>query len=303
MTARVCVVGSSNLDLTFRVAELPRPGETRPGSDFLMGCGGKGANQAVAAARLGAQVAMVSKVGADVFGERLLQNFALYGVDVQHVTRSEGPSGVAAILVDDAARNCIVVVPGANAALTPDDIRRAAIAHADILLCQLEVPVGTTREALRLARNAGVRTLLNPAPAAPLPDDLLALVDLCVPNEHELALLTGLPTSTRDDVVIAARLLRERGPRAVIVTRGEQGALMLDGETVAEVAAFPVAAVDTSGAGDAFIGALAVFLAEGLPLLDAARRASAAAALSVTRVGTQSALPTRAEVETLIGLQ
>src|SRR5262245_25335341 len=211
MMARVCVVGSSNLDLTFRVGELPRPGETRPGSDFLMGCGGKGANQAVAAVRLGAQVAMVSKVGGDLFGERLLQNFAQHQIDVQHVTRSEGPSGVAALLVDDAARNCIVVVPGANAALSPEAVRRAAdaVTQADILLCQLEVPLGATREALRQARTAGVRTLLNPAPAAPLPDDLLALVDLCVPNEHELALLTNLPTNTHDEVLNAARVLRE----------------------------------------------------------------------------------------------
>jgi ribokinase len=302
-TARICVVGSSNIDLTFRAARLPRSGETLAGSAFRLGFGGKGANQAVAAARLGAQVSMVSRVGRDVFGEQTLGNFRAHGIDTTHVNiDDQRPTGAASITVDDAAHNCILVVPGANLGLLPADIHKAAdaIGGVDVLLCQLEVPVETTLEAFRMARAAGVRTVLNPAPAAPLPEELLHLTDLCVPNETEVDVLTGQTARTPTEAQRAARALLDRGPGLVIVTLGEQGALAADRQTVEHFPAMPVAAVDTSGAGDAFIGGLAVFLAEDLPLREAVRRANAVAALSVTCLGTQAAVPTRGELEAFL---
>jgi ribokinase len=201
--------------------------------------------------------------------------------------------------VDDEACNAILVVPGANFALAPEDIRRAAatIQSAAILLCQLEVPVETTREAFRVAKAAGVRTILNPAPAAPLPDELLRLTDLCVPNETEIEHLTGVAATSWQQGEEAARFLMRRGPGAVIVTLGDRGALLVDAQGALQVDGVPVRAVDTSGAGDAFIGGLAVFLAEGAPLFEAIARANRVAALSVTRLGTQTSFPTRSEFE------
>lgn len=299
----VCVVGSTNIDLTFRAARLPRPGETLAGLGFQLGYGGKGSNQAVMAARLGASVTMVGKVGRDVFGEGALRNYREQGVDTTHVLVDvERPTGVASIVVDDAARNCILVVPGANLGLTPQDVRAAAgaIAAARVLLCQLEVPIETVAEALRIARAAGVTTVLNPAPAVPLPDELLALTDLCVPNESEIELLTGgQTTATVQEAAAAAWELLKRGPRTVIVTLGERGALIADAASAEHLEAPRVEAIDSSGAGDAFIGALGVFLADGMALREAVRRANAVAALSVTCLGTQASFPTRDEVEVL----
>ncbi len=297
----LCVVGSTNIDLTFRAARLPKPGETLAGHGFQLGYGGKGANQAVMAARLGARVTMVGKIGRDVFGEGALRNYREQGVDTAHVlVDAERPTGVASIVVDDAARNCIIVVPGANLGLTPQDVHAAAAAieGAALLLCQLEVPIETVAEALRIARAAGVTTILNPAPAVPLSNEMLSLADLCVPNEGEIELLTGGQTAaTVQEAAAAAWELLRRGPRTVIVTLGERGALVADATSAEHVPAPRVTAVDSSGAGDAFIGALGVFLAEGVPLRDAVRRANAVAALSVTRLGTQASFPTRAEVE------
>jgi ribokinase len=299
----ICVVGSANVDLTFRTARLPRVGETVAGQAFHLGFGGKGANQAVTAARLGARVTLIGKVGRDVFGEQTLAHYRAEGVDTTHLrVDPDRPSGTAAIVVDDEARNCIIVVPGANEALSPADVRAAAnaIGSADVLLCQLEVPVETTLEAFRVARAAGVRTALNPAPAAPLPPELLALADLCIPNETEAELLTGQPVTTPAEAEAAAHSLLRRGPRAVLVTLGSRGVLVADAEGAEHLPALPVAAVDPTGAGDAFIGGLAVFLAEGCPLSEAARRANAVAALSVTRLGTQTAFPRREEVEAFL---
>jgi len=297
---RICVVGSANIDVTFRTAWLPRPGETLAGTAWQLGCGGKGANQAVMAARLGAHMAMVARIGRDAFGETTLQNFQAQGIDSSHVTVADGHcTGAASIIVDDEARNTILVVPGANFALTPEDIRRAAAAiqSAAILLCQLEVPVETTLEAFRTAKAAGVQTILNPAPATPLPDELLRLTDWCVPNETEIEQLTGRPATSLHHAEEAAQVLLHRGPGAVIVTLGERGALLVHPGAVEQIPAVPVRAVDTSGAGDAFIGGLAVFLAERIPLVEAIRRANRVAALSVTRLGTQTSFPTRAEVD------
>jgi ribokinase len=296
----ICVVGSTNIDLTFRAARLPKPGETLSGHGFQLGHGGKGGNQAVMAARLGARVAMVGKVGRDTFGEGALRNYRQQGIDTTYVlTDPERPTGVASIVVDDAARNCIIIVPGANLGLTPQDVRAAAdaIREARLLLCQLEVPVEAVAEALSIARAAKVTTILNPAPAVPLPDELLRLSELCVPNESEIELLTGGQTAaTVQDAAAAAWELLKRGPRTVIVTLGERGALIADAGSAEHVPAPQVEAVDSSGAGDAFIGALGVFLAERVPLGEAVKRANGVAALSVTRPGTQASFPTRAEL-------
>lgn len=296
---RICVVGSSNIDLTFRMPRLPHPGETLAGQSFQLGFGGKGANQAVMAARLGAHVTMVSRIGRDVFGEQTVHNYQRHGIDASHVLRdAEQPTGTAAIIVEDSGQNCILLVPGANAVLSPEDVRAAAavIGEANLLICQLEVPVETTMEAFRIARAAGVRTLLNPAPAAPLPKELLHLTDLCIPNELEAEMLTGQRVTTPEEARAAAEILRQRGAGAVLVTLGARGVVLVE-DSWEHIAGTPVQAVDASGAGDAFIGSLAVFLLEGLPLRQAAQLANRAAALSVTRPGTQTSFPTRTEID------
>ena len=306
---QICVVGSSNIDMIFRTTRLPRQGETIAGQAFQLSHGGKGGNQAVAAARLGAQVTILTKVGRDVFGEGIARAYREEGIDTSRLLVDAARfTGVASIAVDDEARNCIIVVPGANHGLSPQDVRAAsaAIRAAGLVLCQLEVPVETTLETFRLAKAAGVRTFLNPAPAAALPDELLRLTDLCVPNETELESLTGLPAGTLEEAAAAAGRLLPRGPQTVIVTLGARGALVVDTLGAEHIAPFAVEGVDPTGAGDAFIAGLAVFLAEGTPLPKAVRRANAVAALSVTRLGTQVAYPTRAEVEAFLaghGLQ
>lgn len=294
---RVCVVGSANLDLTFQAPRLPRPGETLAGRGFHRGLGGKGANQAVMAARLSARVAFVAAVGDDPFGRECRERYRDEGIDTEHVRAvADRPTGVAAILVDDSGGNCIVVVPGANATLSPEDVRRAttAIQNADVVLSQLEVPASATAEAFRLARAAGVRTVLTPAPASDVPGELLQSCDLCLPNETEVAALTGLPTGNLDEVATAAARLRRLGPQAVIVTLGERGAMVLDEAGVLHVPAVPVRAVDTTGAGDAFSAAVAVFWTAGLSLREAAATANAVAAQTVTRPGAIDSFPPRA---------
>jgi ribokinase len=296
------VVGSINTDLTFRTPRLPRPGETLRGTAFHVGYGGKGANQAVMAARLGGQVTLVGRIGRDVFGDGMLRHLTREGIDTVYIKEDvKEPSGTAAIVVDDEARNCILVVPGANGALSPEDVRDAAsaIRQARGLLCQLEVPTAAVLQAFRLARESGVQTILNPAPAAALPDQLLALTDICVPNETELELLTGRPISEFEQIERTAREIVRRGPPTVLVTLGERGVLVVTADGSEHVPAVPVEAVDPTGAGDAFIGALAVFLAEGRKLVEAVRWACAAAALSVTRMGAQASFPSRADVEGL----
>jgi ribokinase len=304
-TARphIAVVGSSNIDLTFRTPRLPQPGETLTGHAFHLSYGGKGANQAVMAAQLGARVTLLSRLGRDVFAEGVRRHYETVGIDTTHILADgEHFSGVASIVVDDEARNCIIVVPGANLGLSPQDVREAApaIQSAQVLLCQLEVPLETTLEAFRVAKASGIRTILNPAPAVPLPAEALQLTDVCVPNETEIELLTKQPATTIERAAIAARALRERGPQVVIVTLGARGVLVVDDQTTEHVPALAVNAVDPTGAGDAFIGSLAVSLAEGDTLSCAARRANTVAALSVTRLGAQTSFPTRAEVEAFI---
>jgi len=291
----VCVVGAANIDLISYVPRLPRIGETLHGSSFQMGYGGKGANQAVMAAKLGARVTMVCKLGQDVFGEGTLENFREHGVDTTHVTFTEYAfSGVAPIAVDPEGRNAIIIVTGANDLLSLDDLERArpAIAASDVVVCQLELPVETTLAALRIAREESVRTIFNPAPAREeLPEELYRLSDVICPNEPETELLTGMPAGQE-----AARQLLARGAGSVVLTLGDRGCLVVDGEGATHVPVEQVRAVDTTGAGDAFVGALATFLAAGRSLVDAAERANAVAALSVQGRGTQTSFPSGAQL-------
>jgi ribokinase len=265
--------------------------------------GGKGANQAVAAARLGAKVTFVARVGNDSFGKDAIQRYQAEGIDTSFVRQDANrPTGTAAIVVDDQAENAIIIVAGANGGVTPDDVREAssAIQNADAVLCQLETPIEATLEAFRLARAAGIRTVLTPAPVTDLPDELLQLCDLCVPNLTEMKHLARCPIENERDAQSAAGLLRARGVRTVALTLGSRGAIFVDDAGAEHIPAVKVDAIDTTGAGDAFTAALAVSLAEGLALKDSARRASVAAALTVTRIGTQTAFPSLAEVHDLM---
>ena len=299
----VLVVGSSNTDMIIRVPRIPRPGETVLGGEFSMAAGGKGANQAVAAARAGGRVTFVARVGEDGFGDRALAGFAAEGIDTRFVLRTPGaPSGLALITVDERGENSISVASGANALLSAGDVEAAAAAFsaADIVLLQLESPLPTVKAALRLARDKGVPVVLNPAPARPLADDLLRRVAVLTPNEPEAELLAGVPVRDEEGAREAAARLRARGPAAVVVTLGERGAYASSLEFDGLVPAFKAVPVDTTAAGDVFNGALAVALAEELPMIEALRFAQAAAAISVTRPGAQPSAPTRAEILALL---
>ena len=284
----------------FRTPRLPQAGETLSAQWLHIGMGGKGANQAVAASRLGAEVALVACVGVDAFGDEAVRRYQVEGLDTSSVRRDRNsPTGTAAIFVDDDAENCIVIVPGANASLSASDVRAAsaAIQQSDALLCQLETSVEATLEAFAIARAAGKLTILTPAPVAELPEVLLHHCDVCVPNRSEMEFLSGSPLQSLEQAQAAATSLRARGVKSVVVTLGADGCLLLDDHGAMHISAPLVKAVDTTGAGDAFTAALAVALAEGASLRDAARRASLVAALAVTRIGTQAAFPTQAEVE------
>jgi ribokinase len=298
MTARVTVVGSLNMDLVARAPRIPQPGETIIGDDFRTVPGGKGANQAVAAARLGAHVSMVGRVGRDAFADPLLNNLAAAGVDHTFVTQDpEAATGVALIVVDDAGQNSIVVASGANMRLSPADVEAAevAIAAADALLLQLESPLETVTRAAEVARAHGVKVILNPAPARSLPGALLSLVDVLIPNESETALLTGMPVGDQAEAEAAATALRGLGVGTVILTLGERGALLAREEKTELFPAFDVTSVDTTAAGDAFVGGFAVALAEGQSLAEAVRWGNAAGALATTKLGAQPSLPTHQE--------
>jgi ribokinase len=300
---KIVVVGSSNMDLVVKSPRIPAVGETILGEDFIMTPGGKGANQAVAAAKLGAEVYFVAKLGDDVFGEQSLDNFEKEGVDTKYVSRSkDAPSGVALITVDRAGDNVIVVAPGANQRLSPEDVKeaRSAIASSGALVAQLEVPLETVECAARLAQSSGVPFILDPAPAQKLSDELLRMVDVLTPNETEAQILTGLEVMDEDSARTAAESLLERGVKAVVLTMGAKGFLLSDGEKIEFVPAIEVNAVDATAAGDAFTGSLAVGLAQGRTLADAALFANHVAALSVTNMGAQSSMPTVEEVESFM---
>jgi ribokinase len=300
---RVLVVGSSNTDMVIRVPRIPRPGETVLGTDFAMAGGGKGANQAVAAARAGGRVTFVARVGDDVFGERAIADLAADGLDTRFVLRTAGsPSGIALINVDGRGENSISVASGSNALLSVEDVKSAAAAfrEADIVLLQLESPLETVLAVVRTAGETGVPVVLNPAPARPLDPGLLAGVTVLTPNETEAELLSGIPVRDDGGVRDAAATLRRRGPRTVIVTLGKRGVYAAAPDLEGFFPAFGVEAVDTTAAGDVFNGALAVALAEKSPLAGALRFAQAAAAISVTRPGAQPSAPTRAEIAKLL---
>lgn len=297
---RIVVVGSSNTDMAIYVPTLPAPGETVLGGEFLMAAGGKGANQALAAARAGGEVTFVACVGDDVFGEKAVAGLKSEGVNTEHVSVVRGcPSGVALIMVDNRGENLISAAPGANAKLDPAHVERAkdAIAGADGLLVQFEVPLDSVARALDIARENGVLTVLNPAPAKELPRELLDRVDVLVPNRTEIAGILGRLEA--DDIAEATAGLRTCGVKHVIVTLGSEGALIVS-EHEERVPAFEVKAVDAVAAGDVFCGAFAVAYTEGKNLAGAVRFACAAAAISVTRRGAQPSVPKRDEIDSFL---
>ncbi len=303
MKPRLTVVGSLNMDLVVRAPRIPHPGETIIGTDFHTVPGGKGANQALAAARLGAQVSMVGRVGQDEYGAALLRNLRDAEVDHTHVTQDpEAPTGVALIVVDDAGENSIVVASGANGQLMCADVDAAAsaIAGADALILQLESPIDTVTHAAQVAREHGVKVVLNPAPARENLHDLLPLVDVLIPNEHEAMLLTGTPPGNASGMKVAAARLIDQGVEIVVVTLGQRGAFLARADETQLVPAFAVKTVDTTAAGDAFVAGFSVALAAGRPLTEAVLWGNAAGALAATRLGAQSSLPTKREVVELL---
>ncbi len=300
MPAKVVVIGSLNMDLVTRAPRLPRGGETLIGESFATVSGGKGANQAVAAARLGAQVSMVGCVGSDAYGEELRGALLAEQIDCQAVSTVDDSSGVALIVVDDYSQNAIVIVAGANGALTPAVIDRfdAVLRAADVIICQLEVPDATVGHALKRGRELGKTVILNPAPASrPLPADWYASIDYLIPNESEASALSGLPVDSLASAETAASRLISLGAGKVIITLGAQGSVFANGKGFEHFPASKVKAVDTTAAGDTFVGGFAAALAAGKSEADAIRFGQVAAALSVTRAGAQPSIPTLSDVQ------
>ena len=299
----VVVVGSLSMDFTAQAERLPRLGETVMGTGFLMVPGGKGNNQAITCARLGAAVTMVGCVGADAFGDAVLKNCGDEGVDVSGImSLPDCGTGIAHITVDSAGQNAITIVPAANSRLTPEMIHNAEskFAGASVVLVQMEIPLDAVRAALELGRSVGALTILNPAPAAKVPPETLSLVDLCAPNETEASSLVGCDVNDLEGVKKAARMLLAAGPRQVVITLGERGSFYSDGQSERLVPVFEVEVVDTVAAGDAFCGGLATALARGASLGAALEYASAAGAVAVTRAGATPSLPFARDVEGLL---
>ena len=302
----IVVIGSTNTDMVVKASHLPAGGETVLGGEFLMNAGGKGANQAVAAARYGNRVVFVAKTGNDLFGERVRSSLREDDIVTDYVSIDPlHPSGVALITIDARAENCIVVASGANMYLSTADVdaAREEISAADVVLMQLESPIETVTYAARMAAEAGVKVVLNPAPAPdePLPEELMRSLYLITPNRSEASRLSGIEVKDLASAREAAKAILDRGPQSVIITLGGDGSLVYDGQEFTFIEATKVEAVDTTAAGDTFNGVLATLVAEGRNLIDAAREASLAAAISVTRMGAQPAAPTRAEVAAMIG--
>lgn len=291
---RITVIGSSNTDMVIKTSKLPVPGETIMGGTFFMNPGGKGANQAVAAARLGGDVCFIAKTGEDVFGQQARQIFESEKINTDYlVVDSHHPSGIALITVDAKGENCIVVAPGSNSHLSESNIEdaREVILGSDILLMQLEIPLDTVNYAANLAYEAGRKVILNPAPAARIPDELLAKLYLITPNENEAGLLTGIPVNDFNSAVSAAQNLYRRGVQVVIITLGEKGALLYEDDQAVMIPSPVVQAIDTTAAGDVFNGALVVAISKGFKLYKAVEFACKAASVSVTRLGAQSSAP------------
>jgi len=291
----ILVVGSLNTDLVVRTPRFPQPGETISGEDLQVIPGGKGANQAVAAARLGANVSMLGRVGNDNFGDFLLDNLKSNHVDSKLVQRDEASTGTATIIVDGNGQNSIVLSAGANGKVSTADIESASFLHHKLLLIQLEIPTLTVLRAAQRARENHLVVILNPAPAKEIPDELIALTDFIIPNETELSLLTGMDVTDIPSAEKAAHILLERGAKNVIVTLGSKGALIVDKNTITQVDTYAVNVVDTTAAGDAFIGGFANIL-DSSSLLDAVRYGCACGALATTKFGAQPSLPTKEEV-------
>lgn len=299
MNKVITVIGSSNTDMVVKSSRLPAPGETIIGGEFGMYPGGKGANQAVAAARLGGNVHFVGKRGNDIFGTEASTLLQKEGIDTSHFTIDQHlPSGIALITVDDKGENCIVVASGANAAITPNDLEpvQPLIEQSHIVLLQLEIPIATIEQAAAIAAEKDVTIILNPAPAQSLPASLLQKVSIITPNETEAEILTGITITDIASAQQAAVALKDKGVQTVIITLGAEGALVYHQNEFIKVETTPVVAVDTTAAGDVFNGALAVALADGKSVEDAAKYACKAAAISVTRMGAQSSAPTKQEV-------
>lgn len=300
MSRKIVVMGSCNTDMVINMERLPLPGETLLGGKFFMNPGGKGANQAVAAARLGGKVLFIAKVGNDPFGVRAVDQYKAEGINTKHVVvDKEHPSGVALILVDAHGENSIAVASGANAHLMPQDIdnARGAIEDGDILLMQLETPLETVEHAALLAKQLGKKVILNPAPAHPLPESLLRNLYMLIANETEAEFISGTKISDMDSVARAADIICGKGVENVVITLGSKGAFVKERGAYHQVQGLKVKAVDATAAGDTFCGALCVALAEGRSITEAVEFANRAAAITVTRMGAQSSLPYRREVE------
>jgi ribokinase len=309
--SNILVIGSLNTDLVVRAPRFPQPGETISGEDLQVVPGGKGANQAVAAARLGAGVAMLGRVGKDGFGDFLLDNLKTNQVDSRLVRRDKASTGTATIIVDANGQNSIVLSPGANGKVSVQDVENASFLHHDLLLLQLEIPIPTVLAAAQRAKEKGLHVILNPAPAKQIPDELIALTDFFIPNETELGLLTGMEITDIHSAEAAARVLLGRGAKHVIVTLGSKGALVVDTDMSKQINTYQVDVVDTTAAGDAFIGGFATKLIDSASLLAspqgqgpaiqvAVRYGCACGALAATKFGAQPSLPTKGEVENLL---
>lgn len=302
--SRIAVIGSINTDMVVRSPEIPTPGQTLMGHSFITTGGGKGANQAVAAARLGGEVSLIARIGADAFGEISLENFKKENINTAHVyTDQNAPSGIAIIVVDDKGENVIVVAPGANTLLNEDDIQKAedTIKNADIVLLQLEIPMNTVAKGVTLAKKYNRTVILNPAPASAIPEDILQHIDIITPNQTEALALTGITVNDMPSGQQACDILHKKGITTVIITMGEQGAYLSSGNDKQMVAGYNAGkAIDTVAAGDTFCGGLAIAIAEGKSLYEAIQFANAAAALSVTKAGAQASIPNRDDVTKLL---
>lgn len=297
---KIVVIGSCNTDMVIKSDRLPVPGETILGGTFMMNPGGKGANQAVAAARLGGQVTFISKTGNDLFGRQSIELYENEGINTDYIfSDAEHPSGVALISVDMNGENCIVVASGANATLSSKDIDKArtAVERADILLMQLEIPLDTVEYAAKLAYGKGIKVVLNPAPACYLPDSLLKCLYMIIPNKTEAEMLSGVKVADWDSAKQAADIISSKGVSIVLITLGSLGALIKEGDQYYTVEATKVNAVDTTAAGDTFCGAVCVALSEGRSVCEAVKWANRASGITVTRMGAQSSIPYRRELE------